>query len=125
MTTTETTDEASASWPESWTPGAVDAAETVLEQRPDLAGAEWASLMEAAAMITAADHLDEVAAAESYVSKGSTGQTIVHPAVVEARLNRTAAATILARLFPAHGGRMSPSAKGRAGAAARWASPSG
>lgn len=86
------------SWPESWTVGAVDAVETVLEVAPDLSGPAWASLEQVGALISSADRLDALAIAAGLTATGSTGQEILHPAIPEARQARTAAAQILARL---------------------------
>jgi hypothetical protein len=91
--------------PDHWSDAARDAVAEVLDVRPDLDGADLASLREAAELITAADALAAVARAVGYVATGSTGQTVTHPAQVESRLCRTAAASVLARLTaPAAGG---------------------
>ncbi|MBH0098680.1 hypothetical protein I6E68_05935 [Salinibacterium sp. NSLL150] len=108
--------------PASWTPGARDVFAGVLQQRPDLAGAELSSLEQAAALHSMADQLEEAAVAEGLLATGSAGQRIVHPGVTEARLARTSAAAILARLVPInHGGAMTASARGRDAARKRWA----
>lgn len=86
------------SWPATWSASAIDAAETVLEAVPDLAGAGWAALEQAGSLISQADRLDELALAAGLTATGSTGQEILHPGVTEARLSRTGAAQILARL---------------------------
>ena len=86
--------------PADWTDTARDLFAEVLAERPDLGGADLGALQHAAALTSAADRLDEVARAAGYVSSGSTGQPTVHPAVVESRLARTAAASILNRLSP-------------------------
>lgn len=86
--------------PASWTQGARDLFAEVLEQSPDLSGAGLGSLETACSLVAAAERLDDVALAAGMLATGSTGQVIVHPAVVEARLARTAAASILARLVP-------------------------
>lgn len=86
--------------PDHWTDAARDLFAEVLDERPDLSGADLGSLEQACELSTAAEALSAVARAASYVSTGSTGQPVVHPAAIEARLARTAAATILARLAP-------------------------
>jgi hypothetical protein len=106
--------------PTGWTTAARDLFFEVLEQRPDLAGAEVASLEQAAALTSSADRLETVALAAGMVSTGSTGQAVVHPAVVEARMARTAAAAILARLVLPIVGTKTPSQRGREAANARW-----
>ncbi|MDR5691863.1 hypothetical protein RH861_07270 [Agromyces indicus] len=107
--------------PEGWTESARDLFHEVLDERPELAGAELGALEQACALASAAERLDEVALAAGMIAKGSTGQTIVHPAVVEARLARTAAAAILARLVPAGGaGARTNSQRARDAARARW-----
>ncbi|WP_225753975.1 hypothetical protein [Actinotalea sp. Marseille-Q4924] len=109
------------SLPKDWTQGACDVFAEVLTQRPDLAGSDLASLEHASALTSAAERLDAVALAAGMVSTGSTGQTVVHPAAVEARLARTAAAQILARLAPpSPSHRQTASERGRAAARARW-----
>lgn len=85
-------------FPTHWTQSARDAVESVLEARPTLAGPEWASLVEAANLISTADALDEVARAADYMSVGASGQPVLHPAVGASTAARTAAATILSRL---------------------------
>lgn len=106
--------------PEDWTSSASGTFEAILEERPDLSATEEAALWEACCLISAADRLDEVARAAGYVSTGSTGQVVAHPAVVEARLARTAAATILARLVPTKAGAKTDTERARAAARARW-----
>jgi hypothetical protein len=110
--------------PESWTPGARDLFLGVIEQRPELAGAELASLEQAAALHSAADRLDEVALAAGMIATGSTGQIIAHPAAVEGRLARTAVAQILARLVAPSAGAKTNSQRGREAARARWGAAS-
>jgi|GEM_PF-2947269 len=107
--------------PESWTPSARDLFASVLEVRADLSGPDLGALEHACSLTSAAERLDEVALSAGMISTGSTGQTVVHPAVVEARLARTAAAAILARLAPTSGAhRQTASERGRAAARARW-----
>ena len=106
--------------PLDWTTSARDLFLGVLDERPALAGAELAALEQAAALASAAERLDTVALAAGMIAAGSTGQTTVHPAVVEARLARTAAAQILARLKPPPAIGATASHRGRAAAAARW-----
>ncbi|WP_295125952.1 hypothetical protein [uncultured Leifsonia sp.] len=107
--------------PADWTDGARDLFLSVIEQRPDLAGAELGALEQAAALHSSAERLDEVSVAAGMVALGSMGQTIVHPAVAEARLARVASASILARLVPATAGPMTNSQRGRRAAQARYA----
>lgn len=84
---------------EHWTRAAVDAVETVLAARPDLAGAEFAMLDQVAELISTADDLTTAARAR-LTATGSTGQLTVSPLIVEARLNRTAAGALLSKLSP-------------------------
>lgn len=100
--------------PDDWTDGARDVFAEVLDDRPDLAGADVGALESACALISAADRLGDVARAAGMVAIGSTGQVVVHPAAVEERLARTAAATILARLSPTRGARFAERARGAA-----------
>ena len=109
--------------PPNWTATARDLFLGVIDARPDLAGAELASLEQAAALASAAELLEGVALAAGMVTTGSKLQVIVHPAIVEARLGRTAAAQILARLVSAKSGAKTPSQRGAEAARARW-SPS-
>lgn len=113
------TNESTPNYPAHWSDAAVDAFETVLDQRRDLAGAEYAALEQAAELISSADLLEAAARAEP-LTKGSTGQTTVNPGIVEARLARTAAASILARLVPATSGAKTSSQRARDAARQRW-----
>lgn len=106
--------------PADWTDGARDLFLGVVEQRPDLAGAELGALEQAAALHSAAERLDEVALAAGMVATGSTGQAVVHPAVVESRLARTASAQILARLVLPTAGAKTNSQRARDAARARY-----
>jgi len=87
-------------FPEHWTPSAVDAATNVLTARPDLDGGELSALIEACEMVTLADRLAQVAADAGYLASGSAGQTVLHPAVAEQRLARTAASNVFRALAP-------------------------
>lgn len=109
--------------PAEWSPGARDLVGEVLDERPDLAGADLASLWQVGALITSAEALEAVARDAGYVSTGSTGQIVTHPAAVEARLARTAAAGILAKLSPSAGA--SRETQARRAARARHGSGSG
>lgn len=100
--------------PDDWTDGARDVFAEVVEERPEIAGADLGALESACALVSAADRLGAVARAAGMLALGSTGQTIVHPAAVEERLSRTAAATILARLSPTRGARFTERARGAA-----------
>ncbi|MBT9608147.1 MAG: hypothetical protein IV096_16380 [Microbacterium sp.] len=86
--------------PAHWSEAARD---TFEDTEPELAdsGAAHASLVEACELLTRAYELDAVAVRADYVTKASTGQEVLHPAVAESRLAHTAAATILARLIAA------------------------
>lgn len=106
----------------SWTDSAAGTFRTVLAARSDLDGADFSSLWQAASLESAADRLDAVALAAGMLSTGSSGQVVAHPAAVEARLSRSAAAGILARLVSSSpGGSRTDSERGRAAARARWA----
>lgn len=105
--------------PATWTAGARDTFLAVTEERDDLSSAELAALFHACALENAAERLDEVALAAGMVSRGSTGQEVIHPGVVEARLARTAAAAILARLHRPTA-ETPASARAARAAAARW-----
>ncbi len=109
--------------PESWTASARETFEAVSEECGDsLSSAELAELYHACFLESTAERLDRVAADAGMVARGSTGQTILHPAVTEARLSRTAAAAILARLHrpSAAPAPTAASERGRRAAAARW-----
>jgi len=108
-----------------WSPNAVEAFREVLTVRPDIAGPELVALDQAATLITTAEALEQIAREASYVATGVKGQTVVHPAVPEARQSRVAAAQIMARLTVVVAGpRMTNSERGRAAAAARWSAKS-
>ncbi|NJC66483.1 hypothetical protein HC028_18520 [Planosporangium flavigriseum] len=104
--------------PATWTQGARDTYQAVLDERPNMTAAEVAQLWHACALESAAERHDEVALAAGMVARGSTGQPIPHPSAVEARLARSAAAAILAKLQPAAHG--TPSERARRAARARW-----
>lgn len=97
--------------PDYWTDSARDLFAEVLAERPDLAGADLGALEGACALVSAADRLGEVARAEGMIATGSAGQTVAHPAAVEERLSRSAAASILARLSPARAERFTARAR--------------
>jgi len=120
MKTTPTQAPAGWTFPEDWTESARELFAEVIAERPDLGGAELGALEHACYLTSAAERLDEIARAAGMVSTGSTGQTIVHPAVVESRLQRANAATILARLTPTRRERFA--ARAGRGAAAKNAS---
>lgn len=118
MTTTAT---ASAfDFPDHWSPAAREAVEEVLDARPDLSGADVASLEQAAELVTLADALAAVARAAGYVSTGDAGQQTTHRAVTEARQARAQAAAIFGRLGDSTAS-TDRSAAGRALARKRWA----
>jgi hypothetical protein len=108
--------------PASWSDAARDLFAEVLTQRPDLSGADLGALEHACALTSASERLDEVALAAGLMATGSQGQPVLHPAVTEARLARTAAAAILARLVPARtaAGGTTSTERARAAARARW-----
>ncbi|RFA11980.1 hypothetical protein B7R21_11645 [Subtercola boreus] len=106
--------------PPDWTDSARDVFLGGIDERPDLAGAELASLEHAAALTSSADRLDGVARDAGIVATGSTGQVVLHPAVTEARLARASASTILARLVTPTAGPQTASQRGRAAARARY-----
>lgn len=107
--------------PPDWTDSARETFEAIYTERPDMSAAEVAALWHAAALESTAEHLEAIARADGYTATGSMGQTIVHPAVAEARLCRSQSAAILARLVPsARGGAMTNSQRGQAAARARW-----
>lgn len=93
--------------PARWPARARDLFTEVLEESPDLAGAALGSLFQACDLVATAEALDAVAEAAGYVSTGSTGQIVAHPATIESRLARTAAAVILKGLRPDAAGRRS------------------
>lgn len=67
--------------------------------------------------------LEAVVAADGLMVVGSTGQSRLHPALVEARQGRIAVATLLGRIdLQDSDGRsqMTPSQRGRKAANARW-----
>jgi hypothetical protein len=70
-----------------------DVAEGMVLTAPELHG-----LRTACRMVDRADELDRIAHAEGMMVRGSTGQPILHPAVREARQQRTAAAAIVQRI---------------------------
>ncbi|MWV50032.1 hypothetical protein GRS96_12205 [Rathayibacter sp. VKM Ac-2803] len=108
-------------YPEHWPAVVRDAYESVIAQRPELAGAEFAALETACELLAAGEAHAVVAREAGGVATGSTGQIVVHPSSIESRLNRTAAAGILARLaLPPTNGKLTASERGRQGAAARW-----
>jgi hypothetical protein len=104
--------------PASWTDGAKDTFRAVSDERPNMSAAEVAQLWHACALESAAERHDEVALAAGMIARGSTGQPIPHPSAIEARLARSAAAAILAKLQPAAHG--TPSEHARRAARARW-----
>lgn len=93
------------SLPEWWTSAARDLFAEVLQERPEIAGADLGALESACGLVSNADRLGEIARGAGMIAQGSTGQTVVHPAVIEERLTRASAATILARLAPARAAR--------------------
>lgn len=112
-------DDPLAEWgiPDDWSRAARELFAGVIAERPELGGADLGALEHAASLTSAAEHLDAVARKAGMTALGSTGQTVVHPAVVEARLARTSAATILARLAPSTSERYA--ARGRSAAKTR------
>ncbi|WP_353949997.1 hypothetical protein V6K52_10095 [Knoellia sp. S7-12] len=84
--------------PAHWQARTRDIFEAVIEEIPDLQGAALATLFEAAELSAAADLLDAYAREHGPMSVGSQGQPTVSPAMIEARLSRTASAAILKSL---------------------------
>lgn len=106
--------------PAHWSDAAREAAEEVLATREDLSGADVAALEQAAELVTLADAMTAVAATAGYVSRSDAGAETTHRAVTEARLARTSAAAIFARLVGDNSA-TSRSAAGRSLARKRWA----
>lgn len=106
--------------PAHWTDGARDTFTNVLAERSDLSGAEWASLEQAAELISTAEVLEAAARESGALVPGSQGQLVVNPAYAESRMARTAAAQILNRLVGVKHGAMTNSQRGRVAANARW-----
>lgn len=106
-------------FPDHWSADARDLYDEVLAERPDLKGAEHGALIHACELTAAADALAGVAREAGFMAPGSRQQPRLHAATVEARLSRTAAATILARIVPTKGARATE--KARAAARTRWA----
>lgn len=106
-------------FPDHWSDAAREAAQEILDARPNLSGADVAALEQAAELVTLADRLGEVAAAAGYVSRSDAGAETTHRAVTEARLARTSAAAIFARLVDDNTA-VSRSAAGSALARKRW-----
>ena len=121
------TDDALAAFdlPADWTESARETFREVLTARPDVAGPELSALEHACQLQTVADKLDAVARDAAFMATGSQGQEILHPAVTEARLSRTAAAQILARLTVTSGRVQSSSERARSAARARWGARGG
>ena len=109
-----------SSLPEHWSPSAKDAWDNVLEERPELSGAEYAALEQAVELMSVADLLDTAARESGRLIAGSTGQLVTNPALVEARQARTTAATSLARLASPSAGAKTNSQRGREAARVRW-----
>lgn len=100
-------------------PGARDTG-NVLDERPDLSGAEFAALEQAVELITTAEALEATFLESGVSAPGSAGQLVVNPGLSESHLARTAAATILNRLVGVKTGALTNSQHGRAAANARW-----
>jgi hypothetical protein len=88
-------------YPPGWGQHSIDTYEAVLAEVPGLAGAGHSALVTACDMLGDAERLADLAAEAGMLSTGAAGQIVTHPAAIEARLARTAAAGILARLAPA------------------------
>ena len=106
--------------PTHWIDGAKDTYANVLDERPELSGADFAGLEQAAELITSADLLDEAARESGPLVYCSSGQLVTNPAIVEARQARTAAAAILARLSLPSAGAKTNAQRARTAARARW-----
>lgn len=98
--TTPTTDADEWDLPVRWPERARHLFLEVVDETPDLAGAALGSLFQAVDLVATAEALEEVAGSAGYVATGSTGQIVAHPATIESRLARTAAAQILKGLRP-------------------------
>ena len=88
--------------PEHLTEEARDLVSGVLDDL-DEAGEEpdaytWGALMQAAELISTADRLDRIARDADYVSTGSQGQEVLHPAIPQARTARVEAGKIIVAL---------------------------
>lgn len=107
--------------PDHWTEGAINTYNAVLDERPDMAAAELASLWTACELITQAEALEADVRARLFVP-GSAGQDVLNPAAAEARQTRTVVATVLNRLVgpSAKQGAMTNSQRGAMAARARW-----
>ncbi len=96
-----------------------------LDDDTDVDALTWGALIQAGTLISTADALDEVARAADYMTTGSQGQEVLHPAIAEARQARSTAASTLARLRPKDPGGSTKFSGGAGGsaaaaAAARW-----
>lgn len=126
--TDDTHDEDDLTLPEHFTDEARDLVEGFLDDLDDDAEVDalsWGALIQAGELISTADRLDEVARAADYMTTGSQGQEVLHPAIAEARQARSTAASTLARLRPKNPGGESKFSGGAGGtaakaAAARW-----
>lgn len=107
------TDPHAVELPAHWTEGARDTFHNVLDERPDLSGADFASLDQACALISSAELLEVAAREAGVLVKGSTGHPTVNPALTEARLARTDSAQILRRLGVPKAGAKTNSQRGR------------
>ncbi len=92
------------------------------EHELDLDGRETELLDRACATADAIEALEEVVARDGATVTGSRGQTIVHPALVEARQQKLVLLRLLNSLdlIGDSAAPASPSARGRAAAQARW-----
>lgn len=86
--------------PAHWPEPVVDTFDDAVAELPNLSGPAFSSLVEGCELLARAYKLDEVAERAEYVTRGSMGQEVLHPAVAEARLSRVEAARILGRLIP-------------------------
>lgn len=113
MSTDTDTADALEGWdlPDSWTPRVRDVLEDVLEESPDLTGAALATLFAACDLLASGEALDDVARAAGYMATGAAGHVVSHPATIESRLARTAAAAILKGLRPDAGARRETQAR--------------
>ena len=105
--------------PDSWSDSAKETHAAVTEDHPDLDVTALAALHHACALESSADALDAQVLADGPMIPGSSGQHVLHPAISESRLTRTAAVTALRALGIAPG--QSPaSAAGAALVGHRW-----
>ena len=105
--------------PSQWSDNAKETHAAVFEEHPDLDVTGLAALHHACALESSADALDAQVATDGPMIPGSSGQLVLHPAISEARLTRTAAVAALRALGIAPG-QSSASSAGAALVRQRW-----